>query len=67
MSKVNELLKQVEIQAGIADERRSNAIESGGYATTIEYWRGQQDAWLDAAVLIRHYLGGGEDEGKVQS
>ncbi len=65
MSRVTELLKHVEVQARMANEHRSLEIERGGHATEIEYWRGRQDAWIDAADLIRHYLGGGEDASEV--
>ena len=66
MSKVSDLLKHVEVQISMANEHRSLAIERGGYATTIEYWRGREDAWIDAEDLIRHYLGGDEDESEIQ-
>ena len=66
MSKVSELLKHVEVQTRMANEHRSLEIERGGYATTIEYWRGRENAWIDAADLIRHYLGGDENESEVQ-
>ena len=66
MSKVSELLKHVEVQTRMANEHRSLEIERGGYATTIEYWRGRENTWIDAADLIRHYLGGDENESEVQ-
>ena len=65
MSKVSELLKHVEVQTRMANEYRSLAIERGSYVATVEYWRGREDAWIDAADLIRHYLGGDEGESEV--
>lgn len=65
MSRVSELLKHVEAKTRMANEHRSFEIMRGGHATTIEYWRGRLDSWIDAADLIRYYLGGDEDESEV--